>query len=505
MRTARSVHALRLLCVAAALAVGGALAPAYAQNATGSTATGTYGLPDFADLVEKVSPAVVNIRTTEKVRMRNGPSDDDMAEFFRRFFGVPMPGMPGQGGQGQKRRNAPPQQEEEQSRGVGSGFIISGDGFILTNAHVVEGAETIYVTLIDKREFKAKVIGVDKRTDVALVKVDAAGLPSLKLGDSDKVRVGEWVLAIGSPFGLDNTVTAGIVSAKGRDTGDYLPFIQSDVAVNPGNSGGPLINLRGEVIGINNQIYSQSGGYMGISFSIPIDEAMRVADQLKAQGRVTRGRIGVAIDNVPKDAAESLGIGRARGAYVGNVESGGPADKAGIEAGDIVLKFNGRDIEKAGDLQRQVGETKPGTRATVQVWRKGATRDLTVTVAELPSDTKVAQRGKGTQPDNSQQGPGKPNALGLVVADLSDGAQREFKTKTGVEVQVAEGPAARVGIRPGDLILRVGDTDITGAKQFNDVVAKLDKNRMVAVFVRRGDATQVVTMRPSTARSGSGQ
>lgn len=501
MRTARTVYALRLLCVAAIVAAGGALMPAYAQNATGSVATGTYGLPDFADLVEKVSPAVVNIRTTEKVRMQNSPSDDDMAEFFRRFFGVPMPGTPGQG-QGQKRHNAPPQAEEEQSRGVGSGFIMSGDGYVLTNAHVVEGAETIYVTLTDKREFKAKLIGSDKRTDVALVKVEATGLPSLKLGDSDKVRVGEWVLAIGSPFGLDNTVTAGIVSAKGRDTGDYLPFIQSDVAVNPGNSGGPLINLRGEVIGINNQIFSQSGGYMGISFAIPIDEAMRVAEQLKTQGRVTRGRIGVAIDNVPKDAAESLGLGRARGAYVGNVESGGPADKAGIEAGDIVLKFNGRDVEKAGDLQRQVGETKPGTRATVQVWRKGATRDLTVMVAELQPDTKVAQRGKGGQSDNGQPGAGKQNALGLVVADLSEGAQREFKTKAGVEVQVADGPAARAGIRQGDVILRVGDTDITSAKQFNDVVGRLDKSRMVAVFVRRGDGTQVVTMRPSTARAG---
>lgn len=503
MRTARTVYALRLLCVAAIVAAGGAaLMPAYAQNAAGSVATGTYGLPDFADLVEKVSPAVVNIRTTEKVRMQNSPSDDDMAEFFRRFFGVPMPGTPGQG---QKRRNAPPQAEEEQSRGVGSGFIMSGDGYVLTNAHVVEGAETIYVTLTDKREFKAKLIGSDKRTDVALVKVEATGLPSLKLGDSDKVRVGEWVLAIGSPFGLDNTVTAGIVSAKGRDTGDYLPFIQSDVAVNPGNSGGPLINLRGEVIGINNQIFSQSGGYMGISFAIPIDEAMRVAEQLKTQGRVTRGRIGVAIDNVPKDAAESLGLGRARGAYVGNVESGGPADKAGIEAGDIVLKFNGRDVEKAGDLQRQVGESKPGTRATVQVWRKGATRDLTVMVAELQPDSKVAQRGKGGQSDNGQPGAGKQNALGLVVADLSEGAQREFKTKAGVEVQVADGPAARAGIRPGDVILRVGDTDVTSAKQFNDLVDRLDKSRMVAVFVRRGDGTQVVTMRPSTARAGGGQ
>ncbi|MDC6176874.1 DegQ family serine endoprotease [Ralstonia solanacearum] len=504
MHTARTVHALRLLCVAAVVAAGSALTPAYAQNATGSVATGTYGLPDFADLVEKVSPAVVNIRTTEKVQTQNSPSDDDMAEFFRRFFGVPMPGVPGQG-QGQKRRNAPPQTEEEQSRGVGSGFILSGDGYVLTNAHVVEGAETIYVTLTDKREFKAKLIGSDKRTDVALVKVEATGLPSLKLGDSDKVRVGEWVLAIGSPFGLDNTVTAGIVSAKGRDTGDYLPFIQSDVAVNPGNSGGPLINLRGEVIGINNQIFSQSGGYMGISFAIPIDEAMRVAEQLKAQGRVTRGRIGVAIDNVPKDAAESLGLGRSRGAYVGNVEAGGPADKAGIEAGDIVLKFNGRDVEKAGDLQRQVGETKPGSRATVQVWRKGATRDLTVTVAELQPDTRVAQRGKGGQSDNGQPGSVKQNALGLVVADLSEGALREFRTKTGVEVQVADGPAARAGIRQGDVILRVGDTDITSAKQFNDVVGRLDKSRMVAVFVRRGDATQVVTMRPSTARAGGGQ
>jgi serine protease Do len=309
------------------------------------------------------------------------------------------------------------------------------------------------------------------------------------------------VLAIGSPFGLDNSVTAGIVSAKGRDTGDYLPFIQTDVAVNPGNSGGPLINLRGEVIGINSQIYSRSGGYMGISFAIPIDEAMRVSEQLKASGKVTRGRIAVAIGDVTKEVADSLGLGRARGALVGSVEPGGPAEKAGIEAGDIILKYNGRDIEKASDLPRMVGDTKPGTRVPLQVWRKGQTREVPITVTELePDGAKTAAR-KGERRGNGseeQQQATKPNALGLIVNDLSEARLRELKVKSGVEVDTADGPAARAGIRPGDIILRVGDTDITGARQFNELVKSLDKSKMAAVFVRRGDATQVLTLRPQT-------
>lgn len=459
-------------------------------------AAASYNLPDFTDLVEKAGPAVVNIRTTERVRARGGPSaeDEEMAEFFRRFFGVPMPGTPTP--PGTPRRGQPPQ-GEEQSRGVGSGFIISQDGYVMTNAHVVADAETIYVTLPDKREFKGKLIGSDRRTDVALLKIEATGLPKLTLGDSDKVRAGEWVLAIGSPFGLDNSVTAGIVSAKGRDTGDYLPFIQTDVAVNPGNSGGPLINLRGEVIGINSQIYSRSGGYMGISFAIPIDEALRVTEQLKQSGKVTRGRIAVAIGDVTKEVADSLGLGRARGALVGSVEAGGPAEKAGIEAGDIILKFNGRDIERASDLPRMVGDTKPGSRVPLQVWRKGANRDLTITVAELEQESRTRPRG-GAPRDESASAP-KPNAFGLVVSAVSEARAKELKVKSGVEVETADGPAARAGMRPGDIILRVGDTDITNVKQFNDLVKGLDKNKIVAVFVRRGDATQVLTLRPSAA------
>jgi serine protease Do len=367
---------------------------------------------------------------------------------------------------------------------------------------VVADAETIYVTLPDKREFKAKLIGSDKRTDVALIKIEATGLPRLPLGDSDKVRAGEWVLAIGSPFGLDNSVTAGIVSAKGRDTGDYLPFIQTDVAVNPGNSGGPLINLRGEVIGINSQIYSRNGGYMGISFAIPIDEAMRVTEQLKTSGKVTRGRIAVAIGDVTKEVADSLGLGKARGALVGSVEPGGPAEKAGIEPGDIILKFNGRDIEKASDLPRMVGDTKPGARVPLQLWRKGATRDVSITVAELEPDGKVkAARGSGTPKDDNAAPAAKPNALGLIVTDLGEARLKELKVKSGVEVEVADGPALKAGIRPGDIILRLGDTDVTSARQFNDLVKGLDKSRIAAVFVRRGDATQVLTLRPGATAS----
>lgn len=477
-----------------------AFAPFVAELSHAQAAAPSYNLPDFTDLVEKAGPAVVNIRTTERVRARGTPGgteDDEMAEFFRRFFGVPMPGAPTP--PGAPRRGQPPQ-GEEQSRGVGSGFVISQDGYVMTNAHVVADAETIYVTLPDKREFKAKLIGSDKRTDVALLKVEATGLPKLTLGDSDKVRAGEWVLAIGSPFGLDNTVTAGIVSAKGRDTGDYLPFIQTDVAVNPGNSGGPLINLRGEVIGINSQIYSRSGGYMGISFAIPIDEAMRVTEQLKATGKVTRGRIAVAIGDVTKEVADSLGLGRARGALVGSVEPGGPAEKAGIEAGDIILKFNGRDIEKASDLPRMVGDIKPGTRVPLQLWRKGATREMSITVAELDADAKVKTRGNGPRDDNTPPA-AKPNALGLIVNEIPDAKLKELKIKSGVEVEQADGPAMRAGIRQGDIILRLGDSDVTSPKQFNELVKGLDKAKIAAVFVRRGDATQVLTLRPGTMSS----
>ena len=450
-------------------------------------------IPDFADLVERASPAVVNIRTTEKVVVQQAQGGipgmpEDQAEFFRRFFGVPIPGMPN----GPKPVQPNPGKPQEADRGVGSGFIIESNGLILTNAHVVEGATTIYVTLTDKREFKAKLLGMDKRTDVAVVKIEARDLPRLPLGDSSRVRVGEWVLAIGSPFGLENTVTAGIVSAKSRDTGDYLPFIQTDVAVNPGNSGGPLLNTAGQVIGINSQIFSRSGGYMGISFAIPIDEAMRVADQLRTSGKISRGRIGVALGEMTKEVAESLGLGKPRGAYVRNVEPGGPAAAGGIEAGDVILSFNGREIAKSTDLPRVVGETKPGTSVPMQVWRKGGTRDLTVTVTDTES-TQAANK----KPDAPATNGNSTATLGVVVGELSDAKKKDLNIKGGVEVTgLGDGPLAKAGIRPGDVIIRVADADITSVKQFEALAKGLDANKAVPVFIRRADSTLVVPVRP---------
>lgn len=482
-----------LLLVALFGALGVMVAPSDTCLISTAHAASVGGLPDFADLAEKAGPAVVNIRTTERVRPGQGITDGDdeeMQEFFRRFFGIPIPRQPQPDRSPRGRRQAP-QQEEEVPRGVGSGFVISADGFVLTNAHVVDGADDVYVTLTDKREFKAKIIGIDKRTDVAVVKIDGKDLPRLAMGDPNKLRVGEWVIAIGSPFGLDNTVTAGIISAKARDTGEYLPLIQTDVAVNPGNSGGPLINMRGEVVGINSQIYSRSGGYMGISFAVPINEAMRVADQLRTTGRVTRGRIGVQIGEVTKDVAESLGMPRAQGALVQRVEPGGPAEKSGLEAGDIILKFNSASIEKSTDLPRMVGATKPGTRATLTIWRKGANRDVTLTIAELEPE-KVAKK------DERKAKPEQPaNALGLVVSDLSDAQKKELKINSGVIVDASEGASARAGLRAGDVILRLNNSDVNDARQFNSLVAKLEPKKTVVVLVRRGDASQFVPIRPN--------
>lgn len=453
-------------------------------------------LPDFAELAERAGPAVVNIRTTQRVRSGQGRSrgmpgieDEEMQEFFRRFFGIPMPGQPAPRN---NRPNQAPQQEEEVPRGVGSGFIISPDGYLMTNAHVIDGADDVYVTLTDKREFRAKVVGRDQRTDVAVLKIEGANLPRLAIGDPNRLRVGEWVIAIGSPFGLENTVTAGIVSAKARDTGDYLPLIQTDVAVNPGNSGGPLINLRGEVIGINSQIYSRSGGFMGISFAVPIDEAMRVAEQLKSTGRVTRGRIGVQIGDVTKDVAESLGLPRPQGAQVQRVEPGSPAERGGVQPGDIILKFNGTNVEKSNDLPRMVGATKPGSKATISVWRNGTTRDLSVTVVEVEPE-KVAPK-EDRKPQTSQV----PNALGLVVSNLSDAQKKELRTEGGVIVDASDGVAARADIRAGDVILRLNNTDVVDTAHFNALVSKLDLRRVAVVLVRRGDASQFVPIRPSS-------
>jgi serine protease Do len=447
------------------------------------------GLPDFTELIDKVGPAVVNIRTTEKVKLgQGGPGDEEMQEFLRRFFGTPGPRTPSPAPRG---RRAPQAQEEEVQRGVGSGFIISADGYVLTNAHVVDGADEVLVTMTDRREFKAKVLGSDKRSDVALLKVDGASLPRLLVGDSGKIRVGEWVIAIGSPFNLDNTVTAGIISAKARDTGDYLPLIQSDVAVNPGNSGGPLINMRGEVIGINSQIATLSGGYNGISFAVPIDEVMRVADQLKKSGRVTRGRLGVQIGDVSKDVAESLGLGKARGVEVAMVEAGGPADKGGIKVGDIILKFNGQAIEKTSDLPRLVGATAVGSRAMVTVWRKGQQQDIAVNIVELDDD-KEAKKVTPKKPKPEQLA----NALGLHVSDLTEAQRKDLKLDGGVVVDAAEGAAARAGLRAGDLLLQLNNAEVRDARTFNALVAKLDPKKPAALLVKREDATQYVVIKP---------
>ncbi len=454
------------------------------------------GLPDFTELVEQVGPSVVNIRTMERVAARpsagsgnGGNLDEEMQEFFRRF-GIPMPGVP----RGTPRPNRPQPQDDEQPRGVGSGFILTADGFIMTNAHVVDGADEVLVTLTDKREFKAKIIGADKRTDVAVVKIEASGLPAVKVGDVARLKVGEWVMAIGSPFGLDNTVTAGIVSAKQRDTGDYLAFIQTDVAINPGNSGGPLINMRGEVVGINSQIYSRTGSFAGISFSIPMDEAVRVSEQLRSSGRVTRGRIGVQIDQVTKDVAESIGLGKAQGALVRGVESGSPADKAGVEAGDIITRFDGKLIDKSSDLPRLVGAVKPGTRSTLTVFRRGASKDLPVVIAELEPE-RVAKRP--TEREEKPKALASAQLLGLTVSDLTDAQKSQAKVKAGVKVDAAADGAAKAGLRDGDVIVAIANTEIGTVKEFEAAVAKIDKSKPVNVLFRRGEWAQYALIRPA--------
>jgi serine protease Do len=331
---------------------------------------------------------------------------------------------------------------------------------------------------------------------VAVVKIEATGLTFARIGDVNRLKVGEWVLAIGSPFGLENTVTAGIISPKQRDTRDYLPLIQTDVAINPGNSGAPLINMRGEVIGINSQIYSRSGGYMGISFAIPIDEAIRVAEQLRSSGRVQRGRIGVQIDQVTKDVAESIGLGRAQGALVRSVESGSPADKAGIEAGDIITRFNGQVIDRASDLPRLVGNTKPGARVPLTVFRRGATRDLNIVVAEFEAD-KPAQRASSPGSDAKPSAAATAQRLGLAVSDLTDAQKREAKVKGGVRVDSASDAAARAGIREGDIITAVSNNDVANVREFDAVLAKVDRSKPVPVLLRRGELATYVLIRPA--------
>ncbi len=449
-------------------------------------------LPDFTELVEKQGPAVVNISTTQVVRgfgRRDQPfpfeEDDPTSDFFRRFF-PRQPGMPG----------TPGVPREFESRSLGSGFIISADGFILTNAHLVESADEIFVRLTDKREFKAKVIGSDKRTDVALIKIVATNLPTVRLGDPEILRVGEWVVAIGSPFGFDNSVTAGIISAKGRSLPqeNFVPFLQTDVAINPGNSGGPLFNMKGEVVGINSQIYSRSGGFMGISFAIPIDVAMDIQNQLRVSGRIRRGRIGVVIQEVTKELDESFGLSKPQGAVVNAVERGGPADKAGVEPGDVILKFDGKPVVNSGDLPRIVGSSKPGASAPMQVWRKGSVRDLTVVVGETPEEKAMARNGKN--PRSTEQA---ANRLGLVVSELSPERQRELRISGGLLVEDVRGNVVRADLQPGDIILaliaRGESSEIRSVDQFNKLLAQFDKASTITLLVKRGELQTFITIK----------
>jgi len=444
-------------------------------------------LPDFTDLVERQGPAVVNISTTSngraaragQPRAPNVPEDDPFYEFFRRF----MPQVPG------------PREFEAQS--LGSGFIISADGYVLTNAHVVESADEITVRLNDKREFKAKLIGSDRKSDVALLKIEASGLPTVRIGDPNRLKVGEWVLAIGSPFGFENSVTAGIVSAKGRSLPqeNFVPFIQTDVAVNPGNSGGPLFNLRGEVVGVNSQIYSRTGGFMGLSFAIPIDVAMDIQQQLRATGKVTRGRIGVGIQPVTREMAESFGLPKPAGALVNAVEPGSPAEKAGIEVSDVILRFDNKPVNSADDLVRMVGNTKPGTRSPLQVWRAKATRDLVVVVGEMPDERTQAR----TQPRRGAPAKPAPDVslarLGLTLNEMTDEQRKELKVTGGVLVEDAQGVAARAGIRRGDVIVAVNNQSVKSAEHFVQLMGQFEKGRSVALLVRRGGGAIYVPLR----------
>jgi serine protease Do len=446
-------------------------------------------LPDFTELAEKHGAEVVNISVTQNVHVDAGAmqfpgmqDDEQMQEFFKRF-GIPgIPGNPGQNG-------APPSDYKSQS--LGSGFIISSDGYILTNAHVVNEADEVIVKLFDKREFKAKIIGADKRTDVALVKIEATGLPKVTVGESSKLKVGEWVAAIGSPFGLENTMTAGIVSAKGRalPQENFVPFIQTDVAINPGNSGGPLYNLAGEVVGINSQIYSRSGGSMGLSFAIPIDVAIDISNQLKSSGKITRGWLGIAIQELTKDLAESFGMKNTNGTLVAGVEKNGPADKGGLEAGDVITKFDGKSIMTSADLPRAVAATKPGRIASVEILRKGSAKTLSIGVGEMPSESaEVAQNSKPVPKVEA-------NKIGLTLKELTSQQKRKLSGKNGLLVIDSAGAAALAGIRRGDVILGLNNSEIQSVEQFNKQINSMVAGKTVAVLVQRAENTLYVPIK----------
>ncbi|KAA0019149.1 DegQ family serine endoprotease [Salinicola corii] len=438
-------------------------------------------LPDFTELVKQAAPGVVNISTTSSVSAPAGPyGQQDVPEIFRRFFGDQMPPMPGI-----------PQGEEER-KSLGSGFVIRKDGYILTNAHVVKDADEIMVRLNDRRELPAKLVGSDARTDVALLKVDANDLPTLKIGNSDDLEAGEWVAAIGSPFGFDHSVTAGIVSAINRTlpSETYVPFIQTDVAINPGNSGGPLFNLDGEVVGINSQIYTRSGGFMGLSFAVPISVAMNVADQLRTEGHVSRGWLGVVIQPVSKDLAESFGLDGTSGALVSDVSDDSPAKKAGLEAGDVILSANGADIDDSTTLPRLIGQVAPGDEVELQVMRNGDKREVDVTVGDWPEE--MAANGAPSSRSADDQ-----TKLGIAISDLSDQEKQQLDIDEGALVRRVDprGAAAAAGIQPGDVIVGFDQKPVESADQLIDAVKKVDDDRAIPVRIVRDGNSLFVALR----------
>jgi len=471
-----------VLALAAALAIGMSVAdhvvipanaaspPAVAPTPAQSSASAIAALPDFSGLVEKYGPAVVNISVVQnrKAASRNPhmqiPDDEDIPPMFRNMpFPFQFPDQPDRG----------------PVRGVGSGFILTPDGMIITNAHVVDDADEVTVKLTDRREFTAKVLGVDKTTDIAVIKIPATGLPYVKVGDPKATKVGEWVVAIGQPFGFENTVTSGIVSAKSRSLpGDsYVPFIQTDAAVNPGNSGGPLFNLRGEVIGVNSQIFSRSGGFQGLAFAVPIDVAMQVKDQIQEYGKVQHGRLGIAIQEVNQALAQNFGLKAPTGALVSTVEKGSPGAKAGLEPGDVILKLDGKEISRSGDLPPLVSSIKPGTKVTLEVWRNGQSKELTATVGQLDEKNVVASNDK----ESASKG-----RLGVAVRPLTSDEKRDNEIDHGVVVQNVSGAAERAGVRPGDVIVAVNNMPVKSVDELKTLVEKAGKT--VALLVQRQDA-----------------
>ncbi|ROM58098.1 serine peptidase [Pseudomonas poae] len=447
-------------------------------------------LPDFTQLVEQASPAVVNISTTQKLPERKVsnqqmPDLEGLPPMLREFFerGMPQQRSPRGGGGGQR-----------EAQSLGSGFIISPDGYILTNNHVIADADEILVRLADRSELKAKLIGTDPRSDVALLKIDGKDLPVLKLGKSQDLKAGQWVVAIGSPFGFDHTVTQGIVSAIGRSlpNENYVPFIQTDVPINPGNSGGPLFNLAGEVVGINSQIYTRSGGFMGVSFAIPIDVAMDVSNQLKSGGKVSRGWLGVVIQEVNKDLAESFGLDKPAGALVAQIQDDGPAAKGGLQVGDVILSMNGQPIIMSADLPHLVGALKAGSKAKLEVIRDGKRQTIELTVGAIPDENATLDALGNAKPGVERSS----NRLGIAVAELTAEQKKSFDLKGGVVIkEVQDGPAALIGLQPGDVITHLNNQAINSTKEFTDIAKALPKNRSVSMRVLRQGRASFITFK----------